>query len=53
MIYLYVKDLNEPKYQIYFRKCEEAGIKYLKDPDPNAFTKYSNTVYDVYNNIDD
>ena len=53
MIYLYAKDLNEPKYQIYFKKCEEAGIKYLKDPDPNAFIKYSNTVYDVYNNIDD
>ena len=26
-IYIYAKDLNEPKYQILIKKCEYAGIK--------------------------
>ena len=32
-------------------KCENAGIKYLDDPD--ASIEYFNTMDDVYNNIDD
>ena len=31
-IYLYAKDLSEPKYQILIEKCENAGIKNLNDP---------------------
>ena len=50
-IYLYVKDLSEPKYQFLIKKREDAGIKSLDDP--IAFTEYSNTMDDVYNNIDD
>ena len=45
-IYLY-----EPKYQFLIKNCEDAGIKNLDDP--NAFIEYSNTMDDVYNNIDD
>ena len=33
------------------KKRENAGIKNLNDP--NAFTEYSNTIDDAYNNIDD
>ena len=50
-IYLYAKDLEEPKYQFLIKKRENAGIKNLNDP--NAFIEYSNTMDDVYNNIDD
>ena len=49
-IYLYAKDLSEPKYQFLIKKCEDAGIKNLNDP--SAFIEYSNTIDDVYNNID-
>ena len=31
-IYLYVKDLYEPKYQFLIKKREGAGIKHLSDP---------------------
>ena len=50
-IYLYAKDLEEPKYQLLIEKRENAGIKNLNDP--NAFIEYSNTIDDVYINIDD
>ena len=50
-IYLYARDLNEPKYKILIKKREDAGIKYLKDP--NAFIECSNTMDDVYENIHD
>ena len=50
-IYLYAKYLEEPKYQLFIKKRENAGIKYLNDP--NAFIEYSNTMDDVYDNIDD
>ena len=51
-IYLYAKDLSEPKYQFLIKKREDAGIKNLDDP--SAFTEYSNTMtMDViYNDID-
>ena len=50
-IYLYVRDLNEPKYKILIKKREDAGIKHLNDP--NAFIECSNTMDDVYENIND
>ena len=50
-IYVYAKDLDEPKYQLLTKKRENAGIKNLNDP--NAFIEYSNTMDDFYNNIDD
>ena len=50
-IYLYAKDLSEPKYRFLIKKREDAGIKNIDDP--SAFSEYSNTMDDVYNNIDD
>ena len=50
-IYLYAKDLNEPKYQFLIQKREDAGIKHLNDP--KAFIEYTNTMDDVHDNIDD
>ena len=50
-IYLYAKDLDEPKYQFLIKKCEDRGIKHLDDP--SAFIEYSNTMGDVYKNIED
>ena len=50
-IYLYAKDLNEPKYQFLIKKREDVGIKHLNDP--SAFLEHSNTMDDIYNNIDD
>ena len=50
-IYLYARDLNEPKYRILIKKRENAGIKHLNDP--NAFIECSNTMDDVYENIHD
>ena len=49
-IYLYAKDLSEPKYQFLIKKREDAGINYFNDP--NAFIECSNTMVDVYENID-
>ena len=50
-IYLSAKDLSEPKHEFLIKKCENAGIKHLKDS--NAFIKCSNTRDDIYENIDD
>ena len=50
-IHLYAKDLSEPKYQFLIKKREDAGIKNLDHS--TAFIEYSNTVDNVYNNIDD
>ena len=50
-IYLYAKDLNEPKYEFLIKKREDAGIKHLNDP--NAFIECSNAMGDVYENIGD
>ena len=49
-IYLYAKDLSEPKYQFLIKKRKDAGIHNLDKP--TAFIEYSNTMDDVYNNID-
>ena len=50
-IYLYAKDLREPKYEFLIKKREDAGIKHLNDS--KAFTECSNTMDDVYENIDE
>ena len=50
-IYLYAKDLSEPKYEFLIKKCEDAGTKHFNDS--NAFIECSNTMDDVYENIDD
>ena len=49
-IYLYAKDLSEPKYEILIKKRENAGIKCLNDP--NAFIECFNTMDDVYKTND-
>ena len=48
-IYLYAKDLRKPKYEFLTKKHENAGTKYLNDP--NAFIECSNTMDDIYENI--
>ena len=50
-IYLYAKDISEPKYQLLINKREAAGINHLNDP--KAFIEYSQSMVNVYNNIDD
>ena len=50
-IYLYNKYLSEPKYEFLIKKRENAAIKHLNDP--KAFIECSNTIDDVYNNIND
>ena len=50
-IYLYAKDLRKPKYEFLINNCKNAGIKNYNDP--NAFIEYSNTMDDVFSNIDD
>ena len=50
-IYLYAKDLSEPTYEFLIKKHKDAGIKHFNDP--NAFIECSNTMGDVYENIDD
>ena len=48
-IYLYVKDIDEKKYQFLVNKREQAGIKNLNDP--HAFIEYSNDMDDVLDDI--
>ena len=50
-IYLYAKDLYEPKYQFLINKRESTGLRYFNYP--KAFIEYLNDMYDVYNNIND
>ena len=50
-VYLYARDLSEPKYEYLIKKREDAGIKHLNNP--NAFIECSNTMDDVYENIHD
>ena len=49
-IYLYAKDLCEPKYEYLIRNRENAGIKHLNDS--KAFIECSNAMNNVYENID-
>ena len=48
-IYLYLKDIDEEKYQYLINKREQVGIKNLNDP--YAFIEYSNDMNDVLENI--
>ena len=48
---MYARDLSEPKYEYLIKKREDAGIKHLNNP--NTFTECSNTMNDVYENIND
>ena len=50
-IYLYAKDLSEPKYELLINNRKNAGIKHFNDP--SAFIEYSNDMDDVFTNIDD
>ena len=50
-IYLYAKDLSEPKYEYLIKKREYAGTKNLNDS--NSFIECSNTIDGVYENIND
>ena len=50
-ICLYVKELSEPKYEYLIKKREDVGIKHVNTP--NAFIKCSNTMDDIYDNIND
>ena len=48
-IYLYAKDLSEPKYEFLIKNRENTGIKHVNDS--NAFMECSNTMDDIYKNI--
>ena len=50
-IYLYARDLNEPKYKYLIKKREDVEIKHVNNP--NAFIECSNTMDNVYENIND
>ena len=50
-IYLYAKDLEEPKYQLLIKKREQAGLNNLNDP--ATFIEYSNNMDGIYDNIED
>ena len=50
-IYLYAKDLCEPKYEFLIKQRQNVGIKYCNGP--NASIQCSNRMDDVYQNIDD
>ena len=47
-IYLYVRDLSEPKYEYWIKK--RAGIKDLNNP--SSFVECLSSMDDVYENID-
>ena len=48
-IYLYAKDLHEPKYEYLINKREQAGIKNLNDA--HAFIEYTDDMNDVLDDI--
>ena len=50
-IYLYAKDSSEWKYKCLIQKRENAGINHFNDW--NAYIQCSNTMDDVYENIND
>ena len=50
-IYLYARGFSEPKYEYLIKKREDAGIRHLNKP--KAFIECSNTMNDVYENIND
>ena len=48
-IYLYAKDLAEPKYKFLINNRKNAGIKHFNNP--TAFIEYSDDMNDVYADI--
>ena len=50
-IFLYGKDLYEPKHQLLINKRESASLKYLNDS--KTFIEYSNVMEDVYKNFEE
>ena len=50
-IYLYAEDLSEPKNEFLIKKGKDVEIKHCSDS--NAFIECSNTISNVYENIDD
>ena len=48
---MYARDLSEPKYQFLIENRENVGIEHYNDP--NTFIECSDTMDDVYENIDD
>ena len=50
-IYLYAKDLSEPKYEFLINNRKNAGIKHFNDS--TVFIEYSNDMDDVFTDIDD
>ena len=50
-IYLYAKDIKEPKYEYLINKREQAEIKNLNDP--KAFIEYSDDMSDALKDIND
>ena len=50
-IYLYAKYLEEPKYKLLIDKRGKAGIKFNNDP--TAFIEHSNSMDDIWSNIED
>ena len=50
-VYLYVKDLSEPKFEFLIKKRENVGIKHLNDP--SVFTEHSDTMDDVYEDVNE
>ena len=48
-IYLYAKDLAEPKYEFLINNRKSTGIKRFNDP--AAFIEYSDDMNDVYADI--
>ena len=48
-IYLFPKDIHEPKYEYLINKREQAGIKNLNDP--HTFIEYSDDMDDALDDI--
>ena len=49
-VYLYAKDLEEPKHKLLIDKREKARINFNNDP--NAFIEYSNSMDDILSDIE-
>ena len=47
---MYAKDLSEPKYECLTKRREDVGIKHCNDP--SAYIECSDTMDDVYKEID-
>ena len=50
-MYLYTKDIHEPKYEYLINKREQAGIKNVNDP--HAFIENSDDMNDILDDIND